>query len=102
MKKIVIGISVVLLFAVVVFYQRSTESQNYKERGDQLIEKVEIYKEQHGKLPETVADLDIEPEMGEGPYYEKLDDGQYTAYFNIGFDDMYAYYSDTGEWNEKP
>ena len=103
MKKIVIGISVILLIVVaVVFYLRSTENQSYKERGNQLIEKVETYKEQHGKLPETVADLDVEPEMGEGPYYEKIDDSKYTVYFNIGFDNTLTYYSDTGEWKENP
>ena len=103
MKKIVIGIIVILIIVVtVVFCLRSIENRSYKKKGKWLIEKVENYKKQYGELPESAADLNVESEMGEGPYYEKLDNNRYTVYYNIGFDNTFAYYSDTGEWKEKP
>jgi len=103
MKKVVIGISVVVLIVVAsVFYLRNTENRNYKAKGKQLIEKVEKYKKEYGKLPESTSDLGVQAEMGEGPYYEKLDSTNYTVYFNIGFDNTLMYHSDTGEWKENP
>lgn len=38
------------------------------------------------RLPNTVADLGIVEQMGEGPYYEKKDSLNYVVFFNIGFD----------------
>lgn len=103
MKKSIIGILVVVIVLLgAFFYMRISENQEYKEKGSLLIEKVEKYKLQYGKLPESVKDLNIQSEMGEGPYYEKIDSIKYTVYFNIGFDNTLNYYSDTGEWEEKP
>lgn len=103
MKKIIIGILVILLVSVgVFFYLRIAENKEYKEAGSLLIEKVEKYKIEYGKLPETVSELHIKSEMGEGPYYEKIDSLKYIVYFNIGFDDMLTYDSETNIWKETP
>lgn len=103
MKKLIIVISVVVIIILGVFFYLSTlESQEYKEKGSLLIEKVEKYKSQYGQLPESVKNLKIESEMGEGPYYEKVDSLKYIVYFNIGFDNMLTYYSDTEIWKETP
>jgi hypothetical protein len=103
MKKLIIGISVVIIIVLgVFFYLNVLENQEYKEKGGLLIEKVEKYKSQYGYLPETVKDLKIESEMGEGPYYEKVDSLKYIVYFSIGFDNTLMYYSDTEIWIETP
>ncbi len=103
MKKIIIGISVlVVVFLAVFFYLRSSEAKTYKEEGFVLIKKVETYKKDYGKLPESVKDLNLTPEMGEGPYYEKIDSLKYIVYFNIGFDNTLTYYSESKDWKENP
>jgi hypothetical protein len=103
MKKIIIGILAIILISVVVFfYLRIAEDEEYKEAGSLLVEKVEKYKLENGKLPETVSELHLKSEMGEGPYYEKIDSLKYIVYFNIGFDDMFMYNSETNIWKETP
>ncbi len=59
-------------------------------------------KKDYGKLPESVKDLNLAPEMGEGPYYEKIDSLKYIVYFNIGFDNTLTYYSESKDWKENP
>lgn len=101
MKKLIIGISVVVIIVLgIFFYLRELENQEYKEKGGLLIEKVEEYKSRYGNLPESVKDLKIDSEMGKGQYYEKVDSLKYIVYFNIGFDNMLTYYSDTNKWRE--
>lgn len=103
MKKVIIGIlTVLIIVAAVIFYMQINENENYKNKGCKLIEKIESYRQEHGELPDNVSDLGMEPTMGEGPYYEKIDSVKYIVYFNIGFDNSLIYYSDTKNWKETP
>jgi uncharacterized protein YxeA len=102
-KKIVIGLVIILFFAIaVIFYFRYTENKSYTSKGNELIEKVEEYKQKNGELPETVSDLGIIETMGEGPYYEKIDSLNYIVFFNIGFDNRKIYYSHSKKWLDEP
>jgi len=101
MKKKLITSSVLLLtfLLLIYFYLRKHEDYKYVKEGSILIEKVEKYKKEHGKLPESVKDLGLIPEMDEGPYYKKTDSSNYIIYFNIGLDnDQFIYYSKSKRW----
>ncbi|MDD3629571.1 MAG: hypothetical protein PHF55_00890 [Bacteroidales bacterium] len=103
MKKVIIGIlTVLIIVTVTIFYMRINETAEYKNKGNKLIEKIESYRQRHGELPDYVTELGIEEEMGEGPYYEKIDSVKYIVYFNIGFDNSFIYYSDTKKWEWTP
>lgn len=43
-------------------------------------------------------DLECDLEMGEGPYYKKLNDTVFIVYFNIGFDDSIIFNSREKKW----
>lgn len=73
----------------------------YTQKGYDLIEKIEDYKQKHGIYPDSFSDMGIEESMGEGPYYEKRDEG-YIVYFSIGFDNSFIYDSNTKKWEDKP
>lgn len=103
MKKVIIGISALFAASLIaVFCLRSSEDKKYKAEGAALIEKIEAYKKNYGELPESVSDLNLSPEMDEGPYYEKVDSLNYTVYFNVGFDNALTYYSGSKHWKENP
>lgn len=100
---------IIILFIVIVAIGIGTirilqykEDKNYKKRGEILISKIEEYRKQKGRIPDSLSDLEIAEEMGDGPYYEKKDSLHYIIYFNIGFDNTKIYYSKTKEWREKP
>lgn len=108
MKKTLTIVIIVFLGMVALFnYMVYVEDKNYEKRGQVLISKIEEYREQNNKLPDSVSDLGIikiiPPDgMGEGPYYEKKDSLNYVVYFSIGFDSAKIYSSETKEWIDKP
>jgi glycogen debranching enzyme len=98
-KQILTGLLAVFIVMILTFFYFSySEKKEYKRKGNELITKVERFREAHGKLPESVDDIYLTKEMGEGPYYQKIDDTTYTVYFNIGFDNTFTYQSAKGEW----
>jgi hypothetical protein len=101
--KIISGVIVFLVLAAsLIFYFRYAENKEYEKQGIELITKIEAYRQQNNRLPNTVADLGIVEQMGEGPYYEKKDSLNYVVFFNIGFDNTKTYYSETREWKNEP
>jgi len=102
-KKILIVVVLVIgLGVLLVMYLRYSEDQHYEKVGGELIEKVEKYHDRTGDLPNSISELELEENMGEGPYYEKVDSNSYKVYFNIGFDNSKVYYSDLDEWKDEP
>jgi len=103
MKKLFISILALVLILIGAFIiLRHSENRHYKNRGKQLILKVENYNKNYGEFPKSVDELNVEPQMGEGPYYEKVDSSKYIVYYNIGFDNTLTYYSDSQTWKESP
>ncbi len=97
----------VLTFVIIIFLSiqalKFRENFNYRSSGKLLIEKVEKFKKQEGRLPLSTFEIDKNDKgMGQGPYYEKKSDSSYIVYFNIGFDYSYIYSSVTKEWFKKP
>lgn len=106
-KKLYIKIgfitTIVLVILVFILFGLSyQENKNYEKRGKILIDKIETYRKIENKLPNDVQDLGINEPMNDGPYYEKKDSINYIVYFNIGFDNMKVYYSNTKRWKDEP
>lgn len=95
-------IGLVVLVLAIIFILRLSENRSYKVEGQALVEKIENFKEMKGKLPDSISELGIDSEMGEGPYYKKESDSTYIVYFNIGFDNSLVFSSNTKKWIEKP
>lgn len=101
-KTIAIAIIILVIILSFITYMQIRETIRYKNQGKQLIEQVENYYKKHSKLPTNIMELGLEPEMGEGPYYEKIDSIKYIIYFNIGFENTFTYYSDLKTWKSNP
>ncbi len=100
-KVILIVLMLILAILSIVLYLRQREDKKYEECGNVLINKIESFKKQKGYFPFSVSDLGINEEMGEGPYYAKMDSITYIVYFNIGFDNTKTYYSKLKKWQYK-
>ena len=57
------------------------EDRQYENKGQELINEIELYRGSHNKLPETVKDINEVETMGNGPYYEKVNETTYKVYF---------------------
>lgn len=66
--------------------------------GEEVIAKVEAFKKDKGRLPESSKEMGI-VETEAGPvFYQKKSHSRYIVSFSIGFDETYSYDSDTKEW----
>jgi hypothetical protein len=101
--KIIFGvISSIVLGVSIVFFLKYKEKEKYESKGNELINRIELYRRQHSRLPNSILDLGIEEQMGEGPYYEKKDSLNYILFFNIGFDNAKIYSSSEKRWKDEP
>lgn len=69
--------------------------------GALVIEKIELYKEQNHKLPNSSEDLGlIEQDGYDVIYYTKRDGLYYTVSFPVSAEEHMFYYSDTETWEK--
>lgn len=101
-NAIITTLTLLSLIICIYWFFSCSEINNYKQKGEDLVKIVELYKIENGKLPNTIKDIELNLEMGEGPYYEKIDSNLYYIYFNIGFDNKYIYKSDVKLWKKEP
>ena len=100
--KILLAISILVIVLSIVLYGLHKKAENdYYERGAQLITKIEKFRNDKKRLPDTIEELGIEEPMNDGPYYEKKDSAKYVVFFSIGFDNTLIYYSDKKEWKDE-
>ena len=102
-KKTILSILIVIsiLISVIICF-RYIENDNYLKRGDELINKIELYRKQYNMLPEDISELGVKESMSDGPYYEKQDSMHYVVFFTIGFDESKVYSSETKKWGNEP
>lgn len=103
-KKIqILGICAIIfsiLFSFWFFYLRNQDGNKLIMKGNNIIATVEIYRKEHGRLPNSLRELGL-PETEKGPiFYEKRGNTDYVVYFNFGFDEIKAYHSDTQKWED--
>lgn len=68
------------------------------QHGNELIEQIENFKKDKGRLPNTLEDLNIEEKM-EGPlYYERKDSTRYIVWFGAGLGESVTYDSNQKKW----
>ncbi|NRT14667.1 uncharacterized protein YxeA [Flavobacterium sp. 28A] len=99
MKKIIISILTILTIIIsVYFFLKHEENNSYEQKGNKMVMQIYEFKKNHNKLPNSISDFKADTEMGEGPYYEKLDDSTFIVFFNIGFDDKIIFNSNYKKW----
>ena len=87
MKKILYFAIFVVFIIVLIKYMQYKEDRQYENKGQELINEIELYRGSHNKLPETVKDINEVETMGNGPYY------------CVGFDKYKIYDSRIKSWN---
>lgn len=91
MKKNVIFVIVLLIF----FFSCKSEKSIIK-KGNDIVFKIEKYKELRGVLPKDLKELNID----EGPYYYNRYDSIYEVYYSITFDESLVYDSKLDKWRK--
>ena len=70
--------------------------------GSVVINKIESFKKDKGRLPESLIEVDKDMNS-EGPFtYTKESPTKYTLYALLSMDSSYHYDSETKEWKVRP
>ena len=100
MKK---AIKISFLILIFIFFcigsLQKIENSQYKKDGQHLIDNIDDFFKNHQYYPDSINDIDINDNMGNGPYYKKINNSEYVVYFCVGFDKYYVYSSRKREWN---
>jgi hypothetical protein len=85
-----------ILYTVILM---STSCKNtLVQQGDELIEKVEKFKTERGRLPGSLSEIGI-TETEAGPlYYDKTDSSNYIIWFGTELGESKTYHSDSKKW----
>jgi len=94
-----VGILAVVLF---VFAMTRWEDYKLKKKGNEIVKTVEHFKAEHGRLPESLAEMGLVDDMVTQPFYTKRSDTTYDLYYGFGFDEGLMYSSDTKKWGNYP
>ena len=83
------------------FYLKDARDNKLIKEGELLKIKVENYKKEHHKLPESLLDLGIVETM-EGPlYYQKRDSLNYIIWYGKSLGESNTYHSDSQKWEDR-
>lgn len=86
------------MFLIMVVGCDNAENKLIKQ-GDELVLKIEKYKEEKGHLPNSIEDVGLNETM-EGPlFYVRMDSVNFMVYFGTSLGESMIYYSDTKEWD---
>lgn len=78
-----------------------TREQHLTTEGNALIERIEVFRSVHHRLPDSLAELGI-AETEEGPlYYQRVTADDYTLHFGTTLGHSRIYRSDRRAWESR-
>lgn len=66
-----------------------------------IIEKVEAYRQETGKLPEKVTEVGIDDNQDHLSFYIKKSEDEYEIWYGLGLGTSKIYNSKTKKWREE-
>ena len=90
----------VIIIITTIMVMSYMENEKYERVGGELINKIELYRNTHHKLPDNLEETNYVEVMDIGPYYEKIDEHSYRVYFCLGFDNYKMYDSRNRSWSD--
>lgn len=102
-RKALIILGVFLcLFCFWFFYLRTEREKRLEKEGNEIIRKIEEFRNENGKLPKSLEEIGVNILEGADAldYTIYKDSINYTISFVISIDNSKIYYSDTKGWED--
>lgn len=98
--RVVIVLSVVAVIIAVIFIMRPTElfQSRQFQLGNEIIERVEVYRARTGSLPNTLGEIGYDEETLD-VYYQRLDGDEYQVWFGTALGESETYNSREKRWD---
>ena len=72
-----------------------------QKNAELIIEKVEVYKQEKGILPENVTEIGIDDKQDSLSFYIKKSQDEYEVWYGLGLGTSKIYNSRTKKWREE-
>jgi hypothetical protein len=101
-KAIYILTAIIILLMLLVALLPRWGNYRMEKEGNKIIAKVEEFKKNNGRLPNSRSEMGHPDSESIKPQYIKVNESDYEIFYPIGFDDGYVYYSKTKKWGDYP
>jgi hypothetical protein len=72
-----------------------------QEHAELIIEKVEKFKQENGRLPESVAEIGLDDTQMHLSFYQLTSDSTFIVWYGLGVGVSKVYKSKTNKWTEE-
>ena len=102
MKKIIVLslVFIVITLIISIILKIKWAENNYIKTGEDVINMIELYRKNTGKLPENLYELNYSENMQEGPHYLRINSISYQVFYSLDFDDYFVYDSREKVWKK--
>lgn len=89
----------IVLLCTLIYYWRNPWLRSEYQLGQQVIDKIEQFKTENRRLPESMNEIEPKYYTEEGPiYYQKLSASHYIIWFGLSLGESYTYDSENKRW----
>lgn len=98
-RKFILTVSSFFLLTVFILSFIGQRERKLIKEGNKIVEEVEKFKEDNGRVPNSLSEIGYQENM-EGPlYYEKRDSVNYVLWFGTSLGESVTYSSTLKEWH---
>jgi hypothetical protein len=88
-------------FLIWFFCFRISREEKLKERGNNIVVRIERFRTDFGRLPNSLEEIGLKEEVSaDALYYQKRDTSIYILSFGTALGESMIYYSDGKTWEE--
>lgn len=91
---IILSISLLLISCCDIICKR-------QKHAELIIQRVEIFRQKTGRLPERVTEVSIDDNQDSLSFYQKINDDEYEVWYGLSVGTSKVYNSKTKEWKEE-
>lgn len=93
--------TLLLLVGFWFFFLKDARENRLMNEGEMLVEKIESFRDEHDRLPNSLVEIGLEETDGADVlYYNKRDSLNYTVSFGTALGESKFYYSDSQQWED--
>jgi hypothetical protein len=100
--KFILGLAFTVMLSLAISSCESYQKREIEKEGEILITKIEAFRKENGRLPETLMEIGKKQDELEGPIiYYKKSPTRYELGAMLSMDRSYDYDSETKKWTKK-
>ena len=101
--KFILGLAFTVMLSLAISSCESYQKRQIEKDAEIIITKIEAFKKENGRLPETLMEIGKKQEELDGPiYYIKESPTRYELGAALSMERTYNYDSETKKWTRKP